>query len=146
MAYPRQMMAKPPKIRTSKPKSKNFPGKISSGDGENVAKYTLDGQANVQLKQARVKSASRYIPAIIKKSTLQKTHEKCAHENCNKPYEILHHVKRFALNSHSESVHENIIPLCKIHHEFEHNGISKPLGETDKLYRKYRQVSLYQIT
>ncbi|PIR55453.1 hypothetical protein COU74_00760, partial [Candidatus Peregrinibacteria bacterium CG10_big_fil_rev_8_21_14_0_10_36_19] len=44
---------------------------------------------------------------------------KCAYPNCKKSYEQLHHQDYFA-HTHN---HKNLIPLCKIHHEFMHNGV-----------------------
>jgi len=90
---------------------------------------------------------SRYIPVAIKRIAIAKTDGKCAHENCNNPAEILHHQTPFSQNR----AHDSITPLCKIHHEFAHNGITAErmpkstetvLSETDILYRKYRQKSL----
>jgi len=112
----------------SEPKSKKIPGKIS-----------------------------RYIPVAVKKITIAKTNGKCAHEGCNKPYEILHHINRFALNKYNESAHENVIPLCKEHHEFAHNSLlkedlqngdaiveGKSLGNAsvDKKYKECRRQTL----
>lgn len=81
---------------------------------------------NFQLRQIDLpnntsRHLTRYIPIVIKRAVLTKTGEKCAHEGCNKPYEILHHVERFAAGGS----HKSIIPLCKEHHEFAHNGILK---------------------
>jgi len=103
---------------------------------------------------------SRYIPIAMKKSATVSTQGKCAYPNCSNPSEIFHHRERFSemrkkfqINSHA-----SIIPLCKIHHEFTHNGIianesQNPvdwqfdfqrinLKSQDLLYRKIRQTSL----
>ena len=98
---------------------------------------------------------SRYIPIQQKRATLSQTNHHCAYPNCSHPPEIFHHVKRFALGKN----HDSIIPLCKIHHEFAHNGVieeetqlpqnwrfkisSLDLEESqtariDSLYRKFR--------
>jgi hypothetical protein len=98
----------------------------------------------------KTKTSSRYIPVKIKKEAINKTNGKCSYPNCSKPAEIFHHPDRF---SNSKN-HESIISLCKIHHEFAHNGMIKnektdpknwqlqisnqqPLF-TDELFRKYR--------
>jgi hypothetical protein len=96
------------------------------------------------------KTSSRYIPIKIKKAAINKTNGKCSYPNCSKPAEIFHHPDRF---SNSKN-HESIISLCKIHHEFAHNGIiqnektdpkswqlqisNQQQLFTDELFRKYR--------
>lgn len=87
-------------------------------------------------------TVTRYIPVIQKRLAIEKTTGKCSYQNCHLPAQILHHQIPFSQNHN----HNSIIPLCKIHHEFEHNGITKPLDETDNLYRKCRQKSLTEIT
>lgn len=93
---------------------------------------------------------NRHIPAGKKRETLITTHEKCSYPGCNNPYEIIHHIVRFMEGKN----HEMLKPLCKIHHEFMHNGIvknekdfpdewlmlldGKLENEADRLYRKYR--------
>ena len=62
---------------------------------------------------------SRYIPVKIRKEAITKTNGKCAYPNCTKSYEQLHHQDYFA-HTHN---HQNLVPLCKIHHEFMHNGV-----------------------
>lgn len=111
----------------------------------------IDKHTKVRISQKIPRgNFSRYVPINIKRQIIQKTEGKCAHENCNKPYEILHHTKRFALNKNSESVHENIIPLCREHHEFAHNGLLKEDKSAwvntviDKKYREYRQKFLVE--
>lgn len=93
---------------------------------------------------------TRYIPAKIKQKIIASSHGLCTYPNCNRPVEIFHHTDRFA-NSRS---HESLKPLCKIHHEFMHNGLveneqfesknwslqlsGSKLQQVDQLYRKYR--------
>ncbi len=62
---------------------------------------------------------SRYIKIQQKRNLIKKYNKTCAYPNCNKPYDVLHHRTAFAFNR----THKNIIPLCKTHHEFVHNGI-----------------------
>jgi len=117
MAGNGQMMAKGGKFSVNKPKSENFPGKISIG---------------------------RYIPMVTKRTVIERNGGKCAHENCNKPYEVLHHMKRWAVSRD----HKSIVPLCKEHHEFAHNGLLKNDGANhgemriDGLFKKYRQMAI----
>ncbi|MBU0768563.1 MAG: hypothetical protein KJ687_05695 [Proteobacteria bacterium] len=99
------------------------------------------------------KANSRYIPASIKKSALQKSNFRCAYPGCNKPAEVFHHTNRYADSRN----HESVICLCRDHHEFAHNGIIKneksnpqcwELNLTrqstlfaDKLYKKHRKIA-----
>lgn len=96
------------------------------------------------------KKKSRYVSVHLRRNLLQKTAGRCAYPACQRPAEIFHHKERFA-KSHS---HGSLTPLCKIHHEFAHNGLaeneqaenenwslhlrSAELQKIDRLYRKYR--------
>ena len=64
---------------------------------------------------------SRTIPTKTRKHLHQKTNGKCAYPHCTKPIENLHHTTPFAFNRS----HENVVGLCKVHHEFCHNGVIK---------------------
>ncbi|MDP2642324.1 MAG: hypothetical protein Q8P62_00590 [Candidatus Peregrinibacteria bacterium] len=97
---------------------------------------------------------SRYIPAHVKKMATLSTHGKCAYPGCGHPAEIFHHRERFAESKN----HKSIISLCKIHHEFAHNGIisnesqnseqwnlnieENNLFKSDLLYREVRLKAL----
>jgi hypothetical protein len=95
----------------------------------------------------------RYISAEIRRNALAITEGKCGYPCCNKPATIFHHRDRYSKSKN----HHSIIPLCKEHHEFAHNGLIKneqrlpknwqiTLTQTknhaDQLYQKYRQESL----
>ena len=67
------------------------------------------------------KVPTRAIPARIKRAIYQKTNGKCAYPHCTKPIENYHHTTPFSFNLS----HENIVGLCKIHHELCHNGVVK---------------------
>ena len=67
------------------------------------------------------KVPTRAIPARIKRAIYQKTNGKCAYPHCTKPIENYHHTTPFSFNLS----HENIVGLCKIHHELCHNGVIK---------------------
>jgi hypothetical protein len=81
---------------------------------------------------------TRYIPVAQKRFILSRTNGGCSHENCHNPAQIFHHQTRFFQTKN----HESVIPLCKIHHEFAHNGLTEKQTEADLLYHKYRQTSM----
>jgi len=74
---------------------------------------------------------TRYIPAKIKHELKQKHNGHCAYRGCNKPAEQIHHQNRFALKHN----HENLIPLCKIHHDFLHQSDHQRL---DIIFNKFK--------
>jgi hypothetical protein len=80
----------------------------------------LDEQEKVVPPQP-VETTSRHIPVSIKRHIVQRTNGKCAFPGCFKPYEILHHTQRFAL----EKVHDpkRLFPLCKGHERLAHLGL-----------------------
>lgn len=61
---------------------------------------------------------SRNIPKKIQDIILKKFGGHCAFSNCKWPSVALHHVKRFAIVK--RHLPEEIVPLCKIHHELAH--------------------------
>lgn len=67
---------------------------------------------------------SRHIPAKIRRAVQSKfafrQGVKCGFPKCRKPAEHLHHTKRFAIVK--RHLAEEIVPLCKIHHELAHAG------------------------
>jgi len=69
-------------------------------------------------QQSQPTAVSRYIPAKIKHELDQKHQGHCAYRGCNKPAEQIHHNNRFAITKS----HEDLIPLCKIHHDFLHQS------------------------
>ena len=97
---------------------------------------------------------SRYIEKQKEREAIAKTHGKCGYPGCNKPHEVIHHTDPFSTSKN----HSSIIPLCKEHHEFAHNGLiqnqkhdpakwrlkidQSELTRTDQLYRNHRQVAL----
>lgn len=94
---------------------------------------------------------SRYISIRIRRNLLRKTAGKCSYPECQRPAQVFHHTDRFA-NSRS---HESLRPVCRIHHEFAHNGLIQnekseaqdwqlqlqngELEKIDQLYREYRK-------
>jgi len=61
----------------------------------------------------------RYISKEKQKQAKQISGGVCAYPHCLEQRVVLHHRERYA-ESHN---HSSIIPLCKIHHEFAHNGL-----------------------
>ena len=126
---------------------------INGDDSKSSRKTTKIKKQNLNSKISH-KKEPRPIRIHQKKIALAQTNGKCTYPGCNKPAENFHHRDRYS-ESHS---HESITCLCKVHHEFMHNGLvinelqdvkkwqldveSKPRHEADKLYRKYRQESL----
>jgi hypothetical protein len=70
---------------------------------------------------APVNTGKRYIPAKIKRHVIKKTGGCCAYPGCTKPYDILHHTKRFAIDSTHDS--DTLKPLCKGHERIAHEGL-----------------------
>lgn len=64
---------------------------------------------------------SRNIPKKIKNIILEKFRGRCAFIGCKWPAVALHHTKRFAIVK--RHLPEEIVPLCKIHHELAHAGL-----------------------
>mgnify|MGYP001572106931 CR=1 FL=1 len=96
--------------------SSNIVSPQKDENGKNFSGEKLD---RVGEKLSGKTSGSRNIPAAVKREALAGTGGKCAYPRCCRPVEHLHHAERFAL-SHN---HRFIIPFCKIHHEFAHNGL-----------------------
>lgn len=117
------MMAKNEKSQPQAEISKKIPGENEKAErSANVVRF----------------APSRYIPIAQKREILAQTNNQCSHENCHNPAQIFHHQIRFSQTKN----HTSIIPLCKIHHEFVHNGITETMTKADELYRKYRRGSI----
>ena len=74
------------------------------------------------------KLTSRYIPAEIRRRLDEKYQGRCGYPGCNKPHEVLHHPRRFALTKN----HEDIVPLCHEHHQIAHVGLIEEDGQEEK--------------
>jgi len=83
---------------------------------------------------------SRYIPTKIKHDIEDKYKGKCAYRGCNKPSEQIHHNNRFAINKN----HENIVPLCKKHHDFVHHDFAHQ-AETNQISLQSAQKRIDRI-
>jgi hypothetical protein len=140
----KSVMVKNQKPQPQAKNSKKIPGQKRHSQGEGCFnRYDKLEKRNEQIIGSKIHKATspkitRYIQAAKKRLTLSQTNGKCAHENCNQPAQILHHKQRFSQTKN----HDSLIPLCKIHHEFAHNGITETMTEADERYRKYRQAAL----
>jgi len=67
------------------------------------------------------KTKSRPIPTDIKRLIDARFGNTCAFPNCNKAATEYHHIKRHALSKNHNP--NNIVPLCKEHHDLAHTGL-----------------------
>lgn len=124
--------------------------------GESLARQGIQTNSKIEVetkfknKQHKI-IKSRYISIHLRRNLLQKMGGRCSYPNCNKPAEVFHHTERFAEIKN----HHSIKPLCKIHHEFMHNGLvmnqtndqrgwqldlDGELTYADYFYRRYRKT------
>ena len=104
-----------------------------SGDWNELMKELLEARKKLheQEKPEKVENAKRYIPKAIEKWVVKTTNGQCSEPGCYKPYYALHHKGSFSENH----VHDpdRIKPMCKEHHELEHQSESF----VDRLFRSY---------
>lgn len=87
----------------------------------------------------------RRVPAKIIKFLNSKFGNRCAFPGCRKPWCELHHTKRFSLTK--RHFPDEIVPLCKIHHELAHAGLIKNehlqigLWDLDLYERKNEEIA-----
>lgn len=100
-------------------------------------------------KSKKIVKVTRYIPAERKREAMAETQGQCSYPRCGRPAEQIHHPDRFS----EVRSHKNLKPVCRIHHEFAHNGLIEEersgveewrlgfgeLQEADKLYLKFRK-------
>ncbi|PIR55606.1 hypothetical protein COU74_00040 [Candidatus Peregrinibacteria bacterium CG10_big_fil_rev_8_21_14_0_10_36_19] len=138
-------------MKQSHKKVQNIPGDEKSKNKKQLseAKNAADTQPTkshpIKAPSGEHISVSRYIPAKIRKEAISKTNGKCTYPTCIKTFENLHHQDYFA-HTHN---HQNLVPLCKVHHEYAHNGLiqgenpqltlSNETNYYDELYRKARR-------
>lgn len=95
------------------------------GDGNwnTLMKELLEFRAKAleQEKPQPIQTSSRHIPQKVKRFVLNRTNGQCAYPGCTRPYQILHHTQRFAL----EKVHDpdRLMPMCKAHERVAHQGL-----------------------
>ncbi len=63
----------------------------------------------------------RNIPKAKQDKLEEKYKGVCAFPTCTKPADVIHHPERYALTKN----HDNLKPLCKVHHELAHHGLIK---------------------
>ncbi len=96
--------------------------------------HTMAKEAEEKFEQLETSEKStRHIPAKIKKYVIARTNGTCSYPNCTKPYQILHHTNRFALNPTHPP--ETIQPLCKDHERLAHLGLIKNEEHTPSLWK-----------
>lgn len=127
--------------------------KVGAGVGAGAAQIEAETRIEAGADAHNIRThTTRYIPIKQKKMALQKTTDHCGYPGCAKPVELFHHRERFSENKS----HNSIIPLCKEHHEFMHNGLIEnetgapenwklrirefPRKTADLFFRKYRKV------
>lgn len=85
----------------------------------------------VAQKTDPAQSASRYIPASIRRQITDRFQHHCVYPGCNRPADEFHHVKRFA--SYHQHDPAFMVSLCEAHHKFVHSGLIKnELEEPEK--------------
>lgn len=156
-------------LKTSQQSSELAPPKIIDDFSKRKIKKSLNPKKldKSSIKTKCLGKITRYIPIQIRRTALQETDERCAYPGCNNPYENFHHRIPFSLSRN----HDSIVPLCKKHHEFMHNGLiknelmdpsqwilaldyqkhqflEKTLKKPDLLFRKYhnRQSALSSVS
>ena len=87
-----------------------------------------------QVKSER--PASRHIPVEIRRRLDKKYQGRCGYPGCNKPHEVYHHPRRFALTKN----HEDVIPLCHEHHQIAHAGLIEGEEEREDRWRLRKEV------
>lgn len=105
------------------------------GDWNDLMKELLQLRAEKleEQKPKSVETASRHIPAKIRKHVLARSKGRCEFPKCTKPYEIFHHTERFALKKNHDADH--IIALCKPHERIVHQGLVEDEGLPAKDWR-----------
>ncbi len=84
-----------------------------------------------EVRSRKVKeSKSRAAPAQKRREALNETNGKCCIAGCNRPATEIHHEKPWAIFKS----HKKLKPLCKPHHELEHQTESV----VDQKFRKYK--------
>ncbi|MDP2643198.1 MAG: hypothetical protein Q8P62_05135, partial [Candidatus Peregrinibacteria bacterium] len=159
-------------------------GKFADEEKENKTEILESGSMDKPIEQKNEsekyrQKISRYIPVHVKKMAILRARGKCAYPNCGHPAEIFHHRERFAESKKrlergmnegdkmrpddadkrlKQAVHESVVPFCRTHHEFAHNGIianesqnseqwTLEIGQAnfsraDVLYREIRQENI----
>lgn len=104
--------------------------KVAGASTEMVTSQATSGNTNS-------KTPSRHIPIKTQQVVLQKFNHHCGYPGCNEPYDAKHHPLRFCLSPNNE----NLVPLCKKHHQIVHSG----LVENEKQSPENWKLSLQEM-
>ncbi len=91
-----------------------------------------------EIQECEMERESRHIPAKIKNFVIARTNGRCAFPGCSKPYKILHHTQRFAL----ENVHDGdrLHALCKGHERIAHLGLIENEDKAPQFWKLRREA------
>jgi len=138
-----------------KNKKQAHPNGTAKPQNPSICKFLLEEKLpSKQSEQTHqiipAKQPTHHIPREKERQAIEKYKGKCAYPGCTSPYHEIHHIDGFSKTRN----HDNIIPLCKTHHNFAHNGLianmdqppekwelrinhSKPTG-IDKLFLQHQ--------
>lgn len=86
-----------------------------------VRSQGLKKSFNITEKMQQCDEAKRHIPLDVQRIIFAKYGMQCVFPKCLRPYDHLHHIKRFSLvRNHDPNF---IVPLCRKHHVFVHTGL-----------------------
>ncbi len=109
------------------------------GEWENLMNELLQYREEaLQQKQPEQKiTDSRHIPAQIERFIMDRSRGICEFSTCTKPYTILHHTQRFAL----EKTHDpmRIAALCTAHERLAHLGLIENEDQKPQYWRVREQ-------
>lgn len=147
------------RIFTESLEAKPHVAKRSTFNKPKLAEKDVPGNTFLKKKSLKI---TRYNPVGIKQEKLQETAGRCTYPGCNRPSDLFHHAERVAEAKRKgldgAEVQKSITPMCKLHHEFAHNGLIenereggenwcldlgiKTLNWVDQNYRKWRKLGL----
>ncbi|MBD3360859.1 hypothetical protein GF366_03595 [Candidatus Peregrinibacteria bacterium] len=110
----------------------------STCNNKNLSKSSSKNIENLQ------KPKSRAIPSQIKRFIRQKYGTKCAYPNCNKPFTVFHHTKRFAISKKHDPKY--IVPLCDLHHGLVHTGLIANETDNPENWRIKEKINKTELT
>ncbi|MBD3331050.1 hypothetical protein GF354_06030 [Candidatus Peregrinibacteria bacterium] len=116
--------------------SKNF-----SAENQNYLRKNPDRSRNESVESFCTEKfedsevESRYVSKAKEREVRARTQGRCSHKGCKKPIEELHHKIPYAIARN----HKSLVGLCKVHHEFNHNGVGCELNGIDLKIREMRQ-------
>ncbi len=109
--------------KTSSLKSANNITKKTMIISKPTLRPTLMTASTAMSEPTPMPAPTRHIPVAAQREVYKKYETKCAFPTCNRPFDQLHHRKRFSIfKDHNPS---DIIPLCNTHHALVHTGLIK---------------------